>query len=158
MDNFGQWIRTFGIPPEDPGYIYLIQSGDRFKIGKTAHKLSRFAAAKTWLPDMAIVGIKPFWNVTWIEKCLHQGFAASWYAGEWFEPIDEAYRSILVDGFSMFSDSDRDRNSVDFIYWFNGDGMAELVIENNSQGISLKQFQKQVTGRHQSPRGRKAKE
>lgn len=127
----------------DPGYIYMVQAGTRFKIGKSTSKTYRLAAAKTWLPDLNVVGVKPFWEVTWVERCLHEGFARCWYAGEWFEPTDEGYRSVLVDGFTAFSDHDRDINSREFIYWFNGDGMAEFCRERNSQGLGVRKFQRQ---------------
>ncbi len=127
----------------DPGYIYMVQSGNRFKIGKSKNQTCRIAAAKTWLPDLKVVGVKPFWEATWIERCLHEGFARCWYAGEWFEAADEGYREVLVEGFTAFSDHDRDMNSRDFIYWFNGDGMAEFCMERNSQGLSVRAFQRQ---------------
>jgi hypothetical protein len=44
-----------------------------------------------------------------------------------------------------------DRNSVDFIYWFNGEGMAEFLIEQASQKLSLPRFQKQESV-NQKPR------
>jgi hypothetical protein len=117
--------------------------GARFKIGRTKSARRRLAEAKTWLPDIKVVGIKPFWNFCWVERCLHEGFSRCWYAGEWFEPADESYQELLVEGFVAFSDRDRDRNSVDFIYWFNGEGMAEFVMERAAQGLSLRRFQLQ---------------
>lgn len=48
-----------------------------------------------------------------------------------------------MEGFTAFSDEDPDRNSVDFIYWFNGDGMAEFLMEQASQKLSLPKFQRQ---------------
>jgi hypothetical protein len=142
----------------DPGYIYLVQSGDRFKIGKSTSKTCRLAAARTWLPDLKVIGIKPFWDVTWTERCLHEGFARCWYAGEWFEPADEGYRDTLLDGFIAFSDHDRGMNSRDFVYWFNGEGMAEFCMERNSQRLSVRAFQRQesevATHRQRQPRRR----
>ncbi|MGY4352707.1 hypothetical protein ACVWXM_009200 [Bradyrhizobium sp. GM7.3] len=49
----------------------------------------------------------------------------------------------MLDGFTAFRDDDPDRNSVDFIYWFNGDGMVEFLIEMDRQKLSLSKFQKQ---------------
>jgi hypothetical protein len=94
---------------------------------------------------MKLIGIKPFWNVKQIERNLHEGFARCWYQGEWFELLDEGYRDCLIDGFTAFSDTDRDKNSIDFIYWFNGDGMAEFVIERCKQGLTLQKFLRQET-------------
>ncbi|MBV9014930.1 MAG: GIY-YIG nuclease family protein [Alphaproteobacteria bacterium] len=142
-ENFRPSLSIFGVAPNDPGYIYIIENGRRYKIGKTKSKTTRIRAAKTWLPDMQLVGIKPFWNVGFVEKCIHVGFAHSWYDGEWFEPLDEGYRETIVDHFREFSDTDRDRNSIEFIYWFNGDGMAELVNESFHQKLTPHRFIRQ---------------
>ena len=136
-------LKIFGVRQEDPGYIYLIKQDDKFKIGKSINVEARMKAAKTWLPDMEIIGIKPFWNISEIERNLHEGFARCWYEGEWFEPIDEGYRETLLSNFTAFSDTNRDMNSVDFIYWFNGDGLSEFVMERSSQGLTLPKFLKQ---------------
>lgn len=107
-------------------------------------------------PDLKVIGIKPFWNVTWVERCLHEGFARCWYAGEWFEPADDGYRDTLLDGFVAFSDHNRNMNSRDFVYWFNGEGMVEFCIERDSQGLGLRAFQRQesevATPKHRQPR------
>lgn len=139
------WIRNFGVVAEDPGFIYIVENRNLFKIGRSKSKSSRMIAAKTWLPDMKLIGIKPFWNARHLERHLHEGFARCWYDGEWFDLIDEGYRETLLDGFSEFSDTDRDRNSVDFIYWFNGGGMSEFVFERHRQGLSLPEFLRRET-------------
>lgn len=144
-------LRIFGVQPVDPGFIYIIQSGERFKIGRSRHRAERMKDAKTWLPDMKILGVKPFWNIRRIERHLHEGFARCWYHGEWFEMIDNDYRDILIDNFVAFSDSNRDMNSVDFIYWFNGDGMAEFIQERYEQGLSLPKFLKQESEVRKKP-------
>ena len=136
-------LKIFGVIPRDPGFIYVVQHNGRFKIGKTRNAKDRMKAAKTWLPDMQVIGIKPFWGVTEKERLLHVGFAQCWYHGEWFEPIDEGYRDTLIENFSAFSDSNRDMNSVNFIYWFNGDGLSEMVKEQNVQRLTIRRFQKQ---------------
>lgn len=133
-------LSIFGVPREDPGYIYVIQNHGRFKIGKCKTVSLRLKAARTWLPDMTVLGHKPFWNVSNIERELHTGFSLHWYAGEWFEFAEEYDRQILISGFLEFSDSDRDTNSVDFIYWFNSEGIAEYVIERQQQGLTLPKF------------------
>jgi hypothetical protein len=102
-------------------------------------------AARTWVPDMKLVGCKPFWNVSNVERDLHAGFAIGWYAGEWFEFDNINDRDLLLEGFLEFSDEDRDTNSVDFIYWFNSNGMAEFVIEWHRQNLALSKFLKQET-------------
>lgn len=93
---------------------------------------------------MSLIGFKPFWGVSHHERELHVGFARYWYAREWFNSEgDNDVRDLLLDGFMAFSDDSPDRNSVDFIYWFNGDGMAEFSIEMRRQKLSLSKFQKQ---------------
>lgn len=135
---------VWGIHRVDPGFIYVIESNGRYKIGKTRRTKERLRAAKTWLPDMTLIGLKPFWGVSHHERMLHTGFARYWYAREWFNfDGDDDVRDLLLDGFAAFSDDSPDRNSVDFIYWFNGDGMAEFVIEMGRQNLSLPRFQKQ---------------
>lgn len=95
---------------------------------------------------MSLIGIKPFWDLGEIERQLHIGFCSEWYDGEWFQFSDEDMKSLFLEGFDEFSDSDRDVNSVDFIYWFNSNGMAEFVIEQQRQGLSLNKFRKQESG------------
>ncbi len=67
------------------------------------------------------------------ERQLHSGFASYWYYGH----------DLLLDRFTAFSNESPDRNSVDFIYWFSGEGMAEFLIEMDRQKLSLRKFQKQ---------------
>jgi hypothetical protein len=131
------------VPKKDPGYIYIVEDRGRYKIGKSKCAGHRLKAARTWLPDMNLIGCKPFWNVSRIERDLHVGFSMGWYAGEWFKFDMEEDRDLLLEGFLAFSDTNRDMNSVDFIYWFNGDGMAEFVIERSRQNLSLPMFLKQ---------------
>jgi hypothetical protein len=135
---------VWGIHRVDPGFIYIIESNGRYKIGKTKRTKHRLKAAKTWLPDMTLIGFKPFWGVSHHERCIHSGFARYWYAREWFsfEGDDDA-RDLLLDGFTAFSDDSADKNSINFIYWFNGDGMAEFLIEMDQQRLTLPKFQMQ---------------
>lgn len=144
--GFSLDLRLFGVAPVDPGFVYVIEDRGRFKIGRTTGS-ARLNAAKTWLPDMKLVGLKPFWNHQHIEQTMHVGFAACWHAGEWYEMLDDAYRDMLVEGFCAFSDTDRDRNSVDFIYWVNGSGMNELTLEQSRLGISRRRYLRRVSGK-----------
>ena len=137
------WIANFGVSALDPGEIYVVSHNGRYKIGRSTNAAVRIREARTWLPELEIIGVKPFWNVRHIERCMHVGFARCWSAGEWFEMVDRGYEETFLGGFKAFSDSDRDRNSVDFIYWFNGDGMAEFIIEQNRQRLSVPKFLKQ---------------
>lgn len=136
------WIKRFGVEAQDPGFVYVVKAGSRYKIGRTVAPKDRMRAARTWLPELQIVGIKPFWGYKNTERLMHVGFARAWKTAEWFELPDEGYRMALVDGFAAFDDHDINRNSVDFIYWFNGDGMAEFVMERSKQGTSIPQFLK----------------
>jgi len=140
-----RWAPVYGVRLIDPGYIYMIEDRGRFKMGRTIDREARLRAAKTWLPDARIIGIKPFWDHRAIEVHLHEGFADSWYDREWFAPYDEPYRDLMVEGFSEFSDQDRFRNSIDFIYWFNSNGMTEFVMERAYQRKPLRSFQRQET-------------
>lgn len=142
--DIGTVMPVWQIHRVDPGFIYIIESYGRFKIGKAKSAEDRLKAAKTWLPDMKLIGSKPFWGVSHHERQLHTGFVRYWYAREWFNfEGDDGVRDLLVDGFTAFSDNNPDRNSVDFIYWFNGGGMAEFSIEMHHQKLSLPKFQKQ---------------
>jgi T5orf172 domain len=136
-------LRIFGVAAANPGFIYILEDRGRYKIGKSKNSTERLKAAKTWLPDMKLIGCKPFWNFSNIERYLHTAFSRSWYAGEWFEFECDDDKSILLDGFSEFSDTNRDWNSVNFIYWFNGNGMSEFVIELSRQKVTLPKFLKQ---------------
>lgn len=152
MEGYKPDLSIFGVPKLNAGFIYIIEDRDKFKIGRTTSKSDRLRAAKTWLPEMKLIGIKPFWNIKEIERQLHEGFARCWYHGEWFCFPDEGYRETLLDGFTAFSDTDRDMNSVDFIYWFNGEGMAEFVMERASQKLSITKFLKQESDIKKSDR------
>ena len=54
----GSFIPVFGVARLDPGFIYIVESQNRLKIGKTKNAGQRIKAAKTWLPDMKLHGCK----------------------------------------------------------------------------------------------------
>ena len=140
----GSVMPNWNLHRVDPGYIYIVEDQGRYKIGKSRHAHKRLTAARTWLPDMTLIGQKPFWGMSYHERCLHAGLAGYWYFGEWFDFADDKdARDCLLDGFLAFSNDDPDRNSVDFIYWFNGDGMSEYLMEQAAQGLTLTKFQRQ---------------
>jgi hypothetical protein len=142
--DVGTVMPGWQIRREDPGYIYIVEDHGKYKIGKSKGDKDRLKAAKTWLPDMTLIGQKPFWRMSYHERCLHVGFARYHYSGEWFDFTgDNAALSLLLEGFRELSDDSPDRNSVDFIYWFNGDGMTEFLMEQKSQNLTLPKFQKQ---------------
>lgn len=142
MDDavIGTRIEPWGVWRVDPGFIYVLEDRERYKIGRTHQPAQRFKSGRTWLPEMKVVGCKPFWSVRTIERHMQAGFAIGWVAGEWFQFRDPTIRDLLVDGFTAFSDTNRDRNSVDFIYWMNSDGMGEFVSEQSRQRLSLPRF------------------
>jgi hypothetical protein len=152
FEGVGTVMPVWQVRRIDPGYIYIFESNDRYKIGKTKSAKERLKAAKTWLPDMTLIGFKPFWGVSYHERLLHTGFAAYWYSGEWFGfEGDYDARDLLLGGFCAFSDDSPDRNSVDFIYWYNGEGMVEFQIAMAEQNQTLPKFQKQESGVQKKP-------
>jgi hypothetical protein len=144
-------LAIFGVPKRDPGWIYLIQNDEFYKIGKTRNPQKRlYGEAKTWLPNMKIIALKPFWNISKIENALQTAFTWHWHAGEWFRFRSNENRDFLIDGLKDFWSDDRDKNSVDFIYWMNGSGMAEFTLERSRNGLTLPQW-------HRRERERSAK-
>ncbi len=105
-------LKIFGVVPNDPGYIYVIRSGPRLKIGCSKSKKSRLREAKTWLPDGEVIGIKPFWNHRELEKYLQLGLAMFWYKGEWYEFEGDEFEEHFLDEFKAFNDFDINRNSI----------------------------------------------
>lgn len=138
-------ISRFGVQQINPGYLYIIREADRYKIGSSKNPKNRIREAKTWLPYMELIGVKPFWDYERKEKLLHAGMAHCWVEGEWFKMWDEGYYNVLVPEFKAFSDHDINANSVNFIYWINGSGMSEMTLEWSSGKGSLRSFQRELT-------------
>ena len=138
-------IPLWGIPRVDAGYIYIIEVDGRLKIGKSKHKATRIRAAKTWLPNMKLVGVKPFWLISEFEKSLHIGLAQWWYEGEWFHPGEDPYLEDFIHNFRAFSDDDtqRDWNSINFVHWRND--FSESAMEWATRQQSLRAFQRDVS-------------
>ena len=105
--------------------------GDLYKIGKTTNPKRRMREAQTWLPAGELIGIKPFWEVHTLERTLLCGIANHWLEGEWHAFSGDGLADFLVQGFRAFDDHDRNKNSLDFIYWINGSGMGEVINEQN---------------------------
>src|SRR5260370_20979076 len=127
-----------------PGWLYVLKQGDLLKIGKTTDPRRRLREASTWLPNGEVIGIKPFWSIHKYERALLCGIANYWLEGEWHHFPDARDSEWLIDGFRLFDDHNRNKNSVDFDYWVNSSGMAELVIEQNYRRISLRQWQREA--------------
>jgi len=137
-------LNIFGVTKADPGWLYLMRSGELFKIGKTKNPKRRVRDALTWSPDIEVIAMKPFWNISMLERMIHEGLSDSWHKGEWFKFIDDDMRDFVVDGICGFYEQDRDMNSVDFIYWYNGSGMVEFQMERDSRRVSLRRFQRDL--------------
>ena len=135
------WTRCQQI---DPGWLYILTNGDLFKVGKTTHPKRRLREARTWLPDGEVVGIKPFWCISEFERTMLCGVANFWHEGEWHRFPDDSWSRALTEGFRIFDDHDRNRNTVDFSYWIGGSGMGELVMEQNRRCISLRRWQREA--------------
>ena len=125
----------------DPGWLYIIKTGVLFKIGKTKHPKRRLKDAQTWLPEGELIGVKPFWSIHKFERTLLCGIANFWIGGEWHRFPDHTWSDCLADGFRLFDDHDRNKNTVDFNYWIGGSGMGEVVMEQNRRRVSLRRFQ-----------------
>jgi len=148
----GTVMPVWNVHRVDPGYIYIFESSGRYKIGKTKRTKDRLRAAKTWLPDMTLMGFKPFWGVLHHERLLHTGFANYWYSGEWFNfEGDNDARDLLLEGFVAFSDDNPDTNSINFTYWYNGEGMIEFQMAMQEQKLTLPKFQKQESAGQKKP-------
>jgi len=137
-------LNIFGVAKLDPGWLYLMRAGDLYKIGKTKNPKRRIRDALTWSPDIEVIAMKPFWNISELERMIHEGLSDSWHKGEWFKFIDDDMRDFMVEGLCGFYEKDRDMNSVDFIYWYNGSGMVEFQMERDSRRVSLKRFQRDL--------------
>jgi hypothetical protein len=137
--------RWADIRPIDPGWLYILRNHDLIKVGKTTNPNRRlFREAQTWLPDMEAIGVKPFWQIRDCERLLLCGLANHWYFGEWHRFPDSTFSDFLNDGFRLFDDHDRNKNSLDFIYWINGSGMGEVIQEQNYRKISLRRWQREA--------------
>lgn len=131
-------LKIFRVPRLDPGWLYIFKHGNRFKVGKTTNPKKRLRDARTWVPDLEIVGIKPFWNISALERELLAGLGQFWISGEWHEFPDDTYD--ILEQFSAFYDEDRDMNSVDFLYWMHEFG--ETLMEYSRRNVSLRKWQR----------------
>jgi len=145
-NQFRYNLAIFGSSPTNHGWIYLVKNGHLYKIGTTTNPQRRLHKdAKTWLPDMQILAVKPFFNAKELERDLHTGLAMQWYSGEWFKFDHKWMEEFFVETFSEFYDDDPASNSVDFIYWFNGNGFAEFTLDRSWKSQSLPKFQQETS-------------
>lgn len=131
--------------PSDPGYIYLLKDRGRYKVGRTKSPDHRLRVARTWIPDIEVIGMKPFWFHTELESYLHVGLAMFSYNGEWFDFGGDDFEEQFLDEFKFFTDEDPIKNTRSFVYFVNGTGMNELTLEWLSQGSSKRQFLRETS-------------
>ncbi|MBW0368276.1 GIY-YIG nuclease family protein [Ensifer adhaerens] len=136
------YLGRFGIASGDPGYIYVLRSQSRLKVGRSTGKSDRLRQARTWIPDAEVLGIKPFWNHRDVEKYLQLGLSMFWYKGEWYDFKGDEFEGWFLDEFVAFDDVDINRNSINFIYFMNSSGMSEYTLEFSQQGVSKARFQR----------------
>jgi hypothetical protein len=139
--DFRPNLDIFGVPRLDPGWLYIVKNGERFKVGKTTNPRRRMLAARTWLPNLELVGVKPFWNIGRLERELLAGLAQFWVSGEWHQFPDNSY-DFVFEAFAGFYEEDRDMNSVDFIYWMHEFG--EILMEFYSRKNTLRKWQREA--------------
>ncbi|MFC4732638.1 GIY-YIG nuclease family protein [Salipiger abyssi] len=135
-------LKIFGVTPRDPGYVYLCEDRGRYKIGRSRNPWKRLREAFTWSPSIQILAQKPFWNHCEVEDALHTGLAAFWSVREWFDFQADPFCECFVEGFCAFDNQDINKNSIDFIYFMNGNGMSEFTLERSRTRISKAAFLK----------------
>ncbi|MFB9343705.1 GIY-YIG nuclease family protein [Aminobacter aganoensis] len=146
------WVRNFDVHTSDPGWLYVLKSGSRLKIGTTTDFNSRFRTARTWIPDIQVVGVKPFWECIHLERILHIALSDYWIGGEWFNFDRDEFEQYFLETFCEFYDKDINRNSVEFTYWMNSTGMSEFTIEYSRRGVSLPEWRRQENYRRRNSR------
>jgi hypothetical protein len=144
------WIKNFGVSHGDAGWLYILRDGTSLKIGKTLNFANRIKAARTWIPQIGVVGVKPFWHINHIERTLHIALTDYWAKGEWFDFGDDEFKEYFLETFAEFCDDDINRNSVDFIYWMNSSGMSEFTLEHSRRSVSLPEWRRQEAHRRES--------
>ena len=133
-------LSNFYVQPIDPGFIYVIQHTEMLKIGRSINPRKRIKEAKTWIPDMRIIGIKPFWNHREKENSIHIGLAQFWKQSEWYDFGNDEFFEYFLDEFRAFDDQDINSNSLNFTYMMNGTGMSEFTLEQSRERIVKSRF------------------
>ena len=127
------WILNFGVHAGDAGYVYVVEHLGKYKIGRSTNPKKRIQEARTWIPDVAIVGVKPFWWHRGVEDAIHVGLAQFWKQSEWYDFDGDEFVEYFLDEFTAFSDDDINSNSVNFIYMMNGTGMADFTLAQSER-------------------------
>lgn len=146
--DFERAKRYFG-SPSDPGYIYVLRDRGRYKIGKSKQPRSRIRSARTWIPDVQTIGVKPFWFHGELEKYLQVGLAQFSLQREWYDFEGDEFEDWFVEEWTSFHDGQPDKNTRDFTYFMNGTGMAEFTLAWSSQEISKSKFLWENSGKRE---------
>lgn len=141
--TYNPYAIRFGVHPIDPGWIYLVEHQSRFKIGRTSNPKKRFREARTWIPDINVIALKPFWGCRYVERVLHITLVWHWHANEWHQFLDEEHERFIVSELVAFDDYDINKNSVDFPYFINGSGLGEFGVEFASRKTTLSKWRQQ---------------
>lgn len=127
----------------DPGFIYLLRDRGRYKVGRTTSPSYRLRVARTWIPDIEILAMKPFWYHSEFESFIHVGLAMFAYKGEWFDYEGDEFEEIFISEFQYFTDEDPVRNTHSFPYFLNGTAMSEFTLEWSGRKVSKRRFLKE---------------
>lgn len=131
--------------PFDPGFIYLLRDRGRYKVGRTTSPKHRLSVARTWIPDIEVIGMKPFWFHSELESYVHVGLAMFSYKGEWFDFEGDEFEEQFIDEFKFFTEENPIKNTRSFTYFINGTGMNELTLEWSRLGNSKRQFLRETS-------------
>jgi hypothetical protein len=75
---------------EDGGFVYLLESGGRYKIGETTTPAKRILQLKTSSPFVVrVLMCRYFFKRMEVEKLLHSYFTVKRVKGEWFALEDK---------------------------------------------------------------------
>lgn len=80
------WIKPKEEAPAQPGHIYVVRSGEHFKIGKASDLKARLSTHQTSSPELLDVVIAvEVDDMTHTERELHEIFSEKRVRGEWFK-------------------------------------------------------------------------
>lgn len=90
--------RTYSPRRDDAGYVYVLRSGNYYKIGKSKHANKRIAAIQTASPFKVVrlARIETL-DMDALERYLHRKFADKRVNGEWFELDDDDFARLLTE-------------------------------------------------------------
>lgn len=81
------------------GFLYVVRSGDYFKIGRTSNLTRRLAALRRQFPnEMSVIYTQCVADMVQSERTLHTIFGERRIHGEWFELTDADVQAIKEGG------------------------------------------------------------